>query len=251
MKKIILLLSIALATITNSIGQSISPNESTEFCPLVNQTFTVTIPLIKSGTGIILTTIGTPTIVTGVTGITSSGGNTTFTFVGRFSDDNNTQSFRVDYTRNSTNNGDLAIFNFKKIKSLKFYSLPSAINTNIPSISSQICQVTTHSLNFTNIRFGNGFDGTVAAYGTAITSYEYLLPVGWILGTTTSTGAWITANNNVTITSNLTGGDGTNIQIRALNTNCGITLTKSPIKNIPITRPKPTLAFTGASTICF
>lgn len=192
----------------------------------------------------------TPTIVTGVTGLTSSGSTTTFTFVGRFSDDNNTQSFLADYTK-SDNTPDNYLIEFKKIKSLKFYSIPSAINTNIPSISSQICQVTTHNLNFANIRFGNGFDGTVAAYGTAITSYEYLLPAGWILGTTTSTGAWITANNSVTVTSDLTGGNGSNIQIRALNTNCGITLAKSPVKNIPITRPEPPLSITGPTQLCF
>lgn len=126
MKKIILLLSIALATITNLIGQSINPIESTEFCPLVNTTFTVTLPLIKSGSGVTLTAIGTSTIVTGVTGLTSSGANTTFTFVGRFSDDNNTQSFKVEYVK-SNNTPDSKVFDFKRVKSLKFFSSPSAI----------------------------------------------------------------------------------------------------------------------------
>lgn len=249
MKKIILLLSIALATITNLIGQSINPIESTEFCPLVNTTFTVTLPLIKSGSGVTLTAIGTSTIVTGVTGLTSSGANTTFTFVGRFSDDNNTQSFKVEYVK-SNNTPDSKVFDFKRVKSLKFFSSPSAINTNLSEIVSAPCEITTHNLSFNNIRFGNGFDATVAAFGNPITQYEYLLPAGWQLGTTTSTGNWIVANNSVVITSNLGTGDGGTIQIRALNTDCGISLSKSPIKSIPIRRPKPIISFSGNPTIC-
>ncbi|WP_295234806.1 hypothetical protein [Sediminibacterium sp.] len=86
MKKIIILLLTVITTSNLLYSQkSISPNESTEFCPLVNTTFTVTIPLIKSGTTVTLSAIGTPTIITGVTGLTSAA-NTTFTFVGRFSD---------------------------------------------------------------------------------------------------------------------------------------------------------------------
>lgn len=250
MKKIIILLLIAITTNNFLYSQkSISPNEGTEFCPLVNTTFTVTIPLIKSGSTVTLSTIGTPNIITGVTGLTSAA-NTTFTFVGRFSDDNNTQSFRVDFTK-SDNTNDVAIFEFKKIKSLKFVSTPSTINTNISSISSQICQITTHNLNFTNIRFGNGFDGSVAAYGNSITQYEYLLPTGWSLNGTPSTGSWVTSTNSVTIISDQTGGNGSSIQIRALNIDCGTSLSKSPIKYIPISRPEPSLSISGATQLCF
>jgi hypothetical protein len=251
MKNILILtLSIIFTNIALLGQKSISPNVNTEFCPLVNQTFTVTIPLIKSGTNVTLSVIGSPTIVTGVTGLTSSVSNTTFTFVGRFSDDNNTQSFKVDYIK-SNNTADNYIVEFKKIKSLKFISSPSAINTNIQSISSEICKITTHNINFTNIKFGNAFDGTVPAYGNAITQYEYLLPSNWKLNTTTSTGNWILANIAVTITSDLTSGNGGSIQIRALNTDCGITLAKSPPKVIPITRPEPPLAISGATQLCF
>lgn len=102
MKKLIILLFIVISTISIK-AQSISPNEGTEFCPLVNTTFSVTIPLIKSGTPVTLSAIGTPTIITWVTGLTSAA-NTTFTFVGRFSDDNNTQSFRVDFTKSDNTN---------------------------------------------------------------------------------------------------------------------------------------------------
>lgn len=248
MKNLIILLLVVISNISTN-AQSISPNEGTEFCPLVNTTFTITIPLIKSGTPVTLSVIGTPTIITGVTGLTSSA-NTTFTFVGRFSDDNNTQSFRVDFTK-SDNTNDFKIFEFKKIKSLKFVSIPSTINTNISSISSQICQITTHNLNFTNIRFGNGFDGSIAAYGNSITQYEYLLPNGWSLNGTPSTGSWVTSTNSVTITSDQTSGNGSSIQIRALNTDCGTSLSKSPIKYIPISRPEPPLSISGATQLCF
>lgn len=249
MKKIILLLNIALATITNSFGQSIiSPIESSEFCPLVNTTFTVTIPLIKAGTGVTLTAIGTPTIVTGVTGLTSSGANTTFTFVGRFSDDNNTQSFRIDFTR-SNNTPDFKIFEFKKIKSLKFYSTPSAINPSLSSINSPRCLINTHNISFSNIQFGNGFDASVGGYGS-VTAYEFLLPSGWKLGAITSDGStWLTSNNNVTITSDLSNGNGGSIQIRGINS-CNSSLAKSPPKVISITRSRPTMTITGIRTIC-
>ena len=246
---LILSLSMIFTNIALFCQKSISPNVNTEFCPLVNQTFTVTIPLIKSGTDVTLSVIGTPTIVTGVTSLSSSGSVTTFTFVGRFSDDNNIQSFRADFTK-ADNTADNYLMEFKKIKSLKFNSIPSTINTNIPEINSAPCQITTHNLSFTNIRFGNAFDATISAFGIAITSYEYLLPVDWKIDNTTSTGNWILADNSVTITSDLGTGDGGSIQIRALNTDCGITLSKSPIKTIPIRRPKPLISFTGSPTIC-
>lgn len=71
MKKIIILLLIVITTSNFLYSQkSISPNESTEFCPLVNTTFTVTIPLIKPNSSVSLSAIGTPTIITGVTGLT-------------------------------------------------------------------------------------------------------------------------------------------------------------------------------------
>ena len=250
MKHSIFLILIFLIHNTVFSQKSITPNENNEFCPLVNTTFTVTIPLIKPNSTVTISAIGTPTIITGVTGLSSNATSTTFTFIGRFSDDNNTQSFRVDFTK-SDNSSDFYISEFKKIKSLKHPSIPSTINTNIPEIVSQICQITTHNLTFTNIRFGNGFDGSVAGYGNSVTQYEYLLPNGWSLNGTPSTGSWITSTNSVTITSDQTGGDRSSIQIRSLNTDCGTSLSKSPIKNIPISRPEPPLSITGPTQLCY
>lgn len=250
MKQSIILILIIIKSNLIFSQKSIMPNENTDFCPLVNTTFTITIPLIKPNSTVTLSAIGTPTIITGVTGLSSNATSTTFTFIGRFSDDNNTQSFRVDFTK-SDNSSDFYISEFKKIKSLKHPSIPSTINTNIPEIVSQICQITTHNLTFTNIRFGNGFDGSVVAYGNSVTQYEYLLPNGWSLNGTPSTGSWITSTNSVTITSDQTGGDRSSIQIRALNTDCGTSLSKSPIKNIPISRPEPPLSITGPTQLCY
>lgn len=72
MKKLFQLLLTAIAISTALFGQTVVPNESTEFCPLVNQTFTVTLPLIKAGSTVTLSAIGTPTIVTDVSGLTSN-----------------------------------------------------------------------------------------------------------------------------------------------------------------------------------
>lgn len=248
-----MLISLSLLAITNSFSQQppvISPSENTEFCPLVNTTFTVTLPRIRQDTEIQLSTVGTPIIISGVANVTHTSEITTFTFVGRFSDDNNLQSFRVGWKRNSNNQDAVREFGFKRIKSLRLFSLPSAINTNLPEIVAAPCEITTHNLSFNNIRFGNNQDATVPAFGNPITQYEYLLPIGWKLGSTTSTGSWIVANNSVVITSDLGTGDGGSVQIRALNTDCGITLSKSPIQSIPIRRPKPSISFIGSSTIC-
>ena len=59
-----------------------------------------------------------------------------------------------------------------------------------------------------------------------------------------STGNWITANNNVTITSDLTNGDGGAVQIRAVNS-CNASLAKTNLpKVISINRPAPTFNIT-------
>jgi hypothetical protein len=208
MKKSFLTILIQVVAVNFFYGQrAIVPSESTELCPLVNNTFTVTIPRIATQTNITVTAVGTSTVVAGATGVTSEGESTTFSFIGRFSDDNVTQSFRIDFTRSSTNGAAVENFNFRRIKSLKLSSIPSLINTNLPEIVAAPCEITTHNLSFNNIRFGNNQDATVPAFGNPITQYEYLLPIGWQLGSTTSTGSWIVANNSVVITSDLgTGG---------------------------------------------
>lgn len=50
MKQKFTLLFIAALIALDALSQSISPDENTEFCPLTNITFTVTLPLIASNT---------------------------------------------------------------------------------------------------------------------------------------------------------------------------------------------------------
>lgn len=253
MKKIFNLLALLLTIAITSYGQSqgnILPTEATDQCPETNITFTVTLPVVANGIPNVVPYTGNPVVVTNAVNVTSTSINTSFTFVGKFRDENITQVFRVNYKKASDNSDAVADFTFKKIKSFADYSPNSVVNPNPSSITSAICQLNTHNISFTNVTFGNGFDGQVAAYGS-VNSYEYLLPSGWKLGATTSNGTtWITGGNNVTITSNLSGGDNQYIQIRALNTACGITLAKGPITSIPILRPKPSLTFTGGFTVC-
>lgn len=86
-----------------------------------------------------------------------------------------------------------------------------------------------------------------------VTDYEYLLPAGWKLGTTTSDGStWIGGGNSVTVTSDLSTGDGADIRIRASNRTCGSGLAvNGPVSTVRISRPAPTLSVTGnQTTIC-
>ena len=85
--KTIYLLIIGIFLSQLSFGQSISPAITTEFCPNVETTFTVTIPgpfvSISPADGSSITLY--PTTPTG----------TTFTFKGKFGDFNQTQKFKV------------------------------------------------------------------------------------------------------------------------------------------------------------
>ena len=255
MKKVLNLFVLLLTTVVASFGQtplSISPIETNEQCPATNITFTVVLPAIKTGTSINVVSIGTPVVVTNATNVvttTGSSPNTTFTFVGKFNDDNSTQTFQVQFQTDANSNASKN-FPFKKIRSLTFPTSSSRVNPNFQSINSPVCLVNTHNISFPNVSFGNGFDVSVGSYGTVI-DYEYLIPSGWNLGAITSNGStWIRGGNSATVTTNLAGGDNQSIQIRALNSACGINLNKGQITSIPISRSKPALIFTGNPIVC-
>lgn len=100
MKHIYLLFTIILtALFTNA--QSILPDRNGEYCPGLNITFTVTIAgqSVQSVTPKALNV--PPTVVQQPFNISMSGGNVTFSFVGRFADYNNKQTFTVNYTNSS------------------------------------------------------------------------------------------------------------------------------------------------------
>lgn len=230
----------------HSFSQVITPALTTEQCPGVNITFTVTIAAqsIQSVQPKALNV--NPTVIQQPFNTTVSGANITFSFVGRFADNNNKQTFTIFYT-DANNQSVTWDATYIKIKSLLLATSFSQINPTPSSIISAPCQVTTHNISFPNVQYGNPFEAPPIGYGS-ISTFEYLLPNGWILNGTTSNGSsWIAGSNNVTITSNLTSGG--NIQVRAINP-CGATLAKGQISIIAINRPKPSLTFNAPSTIC-
>lgn len=102
MKQIFIFLSVTLIALLSN-AQVISPDRSGEYCPGVNITFTVTIAgqSVQSVTPKALNV--PPTVVQQPFNISVSGGNVTFSFVGRFADYNNKQTFTVNYTNRADN----------------------------------------------------------------------------------------------------------------------------------------------------
>lgn len=99
-------------------------------------------------------------------------------------------------------------------------------------------------------QWGNFSESPVLCFGT-ISTFEYQLPSGWSIGTNVSTGTnWIAGGNNVTVTSNGTTGDGGAIRFRPRNP-CGSGLANGITPGIiPISRPRPTLSFSGPALLC-
>lgn len=240
MKKISILLFLTLMCLCKTKAQSILPSINDEYCPFTNYTFSVS---------------GVPGTVNSVTPFLSSCvvvnivsfGNGFVNFVGRFDDNNSKQTFRINYTEAS---GAVKTYDavFKKIKSLLFSTSNSGtvITPNLSSINSPICQITNHSISFNNIQFYTEFEIPSLPLFGSIATYEYLLPVGWQLNGSTSTGVWQAGSNSVTITSNLSGGDGGSLQIRAVNP-CFPSLVKGAIKSIPINRNAPTYSLSPSN----
>jgi hypothetical protein len=243
MKKLAIAAIVLLKYVSLSAQPSVFPSENNEYCPFVTQTFTVTLPIIEQNTNIRVFSLGPAVVVQDAYAIINIGStNTQFTFRGFFQDVNSTPIFYARYTPKGQMSEVSYDMRFKKIKSLFGLSLPSKLIPNISQFNAPRCQVSTFNLSFPNFRYGNGIDPTVPAYGNPITAYEYLLPLNWKLGSTTSTGQWIQAGSSVTITSDLSTGDMGAVRIRALNTDCGVNLLKSPKQTIPISRPEPPLA---------
>jgi hypothetical protein len=251
MKKIIrLIFALTILSISsNAQTVSLSPSETAEYCPSQNYTFTVTIP-------------GTNATIVGSSGAgviqAASNSSSTFTFVGRFNDDNNTQIFTVNYIKTAGGSGSQP-FPFKKIKSLFRFGngvtnngqTPrstddcSAININTNPLQVPICQTNALNISFVKTQYVNIFETPVLCYG-AISNYEYLLPAGWKLGTSPSNGSsWLVGSENVTITPDATTGG--SLRIRPINTACGTNLLKGRETLIPISRPNPTFTISPSS----
>ncbi|RYG15215.1 MAG: T9SS type A sorting domain-containing protein [Chitinophagaceae bacterium] len=191
-----------------------------------------------------------PFVVQQPTGITQNGSNTTFTFIGKFADNNRKQTFTANYYDQQLNQWFNKNFTFTKIKSLLTSSPASQIHPSPTSITANRCQTETFNISFANVRYGNPWETPPLAYGS-ITTYEYLIPIGWKLGSATSNGnAWLPGSNNEVLTSDLTNGIGGTISIRPTNIACGAGLLAGQVVNIPITRPAPSLNITGDPSIC-
>lgn len=170
-KKLLLILVSFIGTLS-TIAQSISPNETTEFCPGVNITFTVTLPRIADNTTpTVISWTNTPIVVSGVSDLTNTTTQTTFTFVGKFQDANQKQVFRVNYATTSNPN---AVYDasFKRIKSLFYASYCTPIQLNQSQITAPPCQISNFNISFNNIQWSTAFESPALCFGS-ITTYEY------------------------------------------------------------------------------
>jgi len=170
MKKIINSLCALILMIGKVNAQSISPNETQEYCPGTNINFTVTVP-------------GTITNITSYSGGCSVISRNANTFVGRFNDVNVKQVYRIEYT-DAKNILQSYYPEFQKVKSLFYGNLECGlIQPNLPSITAPACQVTNIPISFTKIKWFTQFENPALCFG-AVDNYEYQIPVGWSLGIT-------------------------------------------------------------------
>jgi len=246
--KILPFIFLHLFFVKSNAQQLITPSVLTEVCPIAPYQFSVVIDQVYAGTTPnVVSYSGNPTVTMNSYNITSGSGITSFYFNGSFDDKNVSQTFRINY-KNSSNNSTYKDFTFSKIKSLYYQTSCNTIQPNITSINQQQCDVSAININFSNIQYGTFLSSPANCFGT-ISNYDYLIPSGWILGSTTSNGStWISGNNNVNITPNDKGGDGQKIKIRPINSCAAIY--NNVVFEIPITRPKPVLNFTSNPFIC-
>jgi hypothetical protein len=165
-----------------SIGQSISPDITNEFCPYSETTFSVMIPgeLNSISSDLAQITVQ-PTSIS----YDKDANKTTFTFKAKFSDNNQAQTFAV-----SRKSGAPVNFIFKKIKSLFHLNSTLSCSQLQPSLSlitAPNCQISSFHLTFSKVQYYTEFETTLACFGN-ITQYEYLLPANWKLNSTTSNG---------------------------------------------------------------
>jgi Secretion system C-terminal sorting domain len=250
MKKLsaILVLAISPALV---FSQTTSPDINGEYCPLTNITFNVTLPIANFVS--LSSWTNNPVVVNGITNLVNNtnSGTTTFSFVGQLRDVNIAQTFKVNYTPSNGSATDYFI-TIKKIKSLFYGSTDQTacpgILPNINSITAPPCTITNTAISFPTIKWFTYAENPSLCWGS-IATYEYQLPAGWSIGSSVSTGSnWIQGSNSVTVTSDLNNGGV--IRIRPANS-CGAGLANGVTPAvISISRPKPTLTFTGGSTVC-
>ncbi len=216
-------------------AQTISLGTDNEYCPNTIYEFTVTLP--SAYTSMTATEFS---ITQQPYSFNST--NTSFKFKGKFNDVNIKQTITIKY-----NSGySTFLVEYKRVKSL-FYSnvtscgqiQPKFTSNNVPAtnFTAPMCQVSSFNITFNKIKWHTNFENPAYCFGS-ISDYEFLLPVGWKIGTNTSNGtAWIQGNNTVTITSDLSTGNGSAIQIRPKNTCTTPSANNHPPVLIFINRP--------------
>jgi hypothetical protein len=254
MKQKIQILLVLLLIAGAATSQGISPSVNNEYCPGTNITFTVTLPRIKDNTiPTVASWTNTPIIVVGVSNLTNTSAQTTFTFVGKFRDVNIKQEFRVSYITDNDPNA-YYVLTFKNIKSF-FYGITASqtclpLQINQTSIQAPRCQITNHAISFSNIKWSVYGETPSYCFGT-VTNYEYRLPNGWSIGSNVSNGSnWIAGGNNVTVTSDASNGDGDYIHVRPVNTACGTGFITGQEAVISISRPAAGLIINGSNDLC-
>lgn len=252
MNKKLLITAVLIISSLCAFSQSISPDISTQFCPNTNITFTVTLPKIQNNTSVnVASWTGTPTVISGAQNISSTQTNTTFTFVGRFRDVNIKQEFKVEYTPDG-GSPTSHVFTFKYIKSL-FYDNPigatgspcEPFRANQTSINAPLCQLSDIPISVTTAKWSTYGEGADFCWGS-ISTYEYLLPNGWSIGSSVSNGSsWIQGGTGVTVKSD--GYTGGVIRVRPVNS-CDASLVKNSTQAvININRPGPTFTLSPTS----
>jgi hypothetical protein len=245
MKQLFTFLFLVFFMANTGNAQVTSPSNDNEYCPLTDLIFTVTFlgtnPSISSYSG-------GPVVAAGAYDISTSSGTTSFKFKANFRDVNIKQEFQVSY-KDASNADATFLIPFKKIKSLFYPNIDQScarIQPNFPVIQAPHCQLSTINLSFANLKYVTEFENPKSCFGN-ITTYEYLLPAGWKLNTTTSNGStWLSGDNSESITSDATTGGV--IQVRATNTGCaGILLQKGQPLTIPINRASPVFTVSPAS----
>ena len=128
-------------------GQSISPSNLNEYCPLVNLSFTFTAPGLYDN-AYVAAVGGNPAIVS-YTHSTSSGVSVVTATI-QFEDWNRTQIIRFNYVLNGVTT--YTDYSFKKIKS-QFVGDPSSTPApNLSSIPAKPCEVTVYPKDYSLLR---------------------------------------------------------------------------------------------------
>ena len=251
MKKILTYLFL-LPLVLFTKAQNILPLTNGVYCPGVSTTFVVTMPLgsYSSVHAAGTTATGIPNSdavqITSDPTVQSNGIQTTFTFTGFFRDVIKPQGLIVSY-RNSSGVDLSNTFVYTTFTSFNQSEARERPQTNVTSIQATNCQTQSFNISFPNVQYYNA-PSPAAGYGS-VTSYQYLLPAGWQLGSTTSDGVnWLTGSSNVTVTSDPTHG-GT-IQVRGAP--CSASISPGPATSISVSRPVLTAGYSisGISPLC-